>query len=216
MRNKQSGERVIDRIEDAISSMDERRARGLERLKSLQDIKSRALEKEQLRLSKKEGAGHPRVRKVASRLAYNQDMLRELDVEIESAGIKTPTFDGRTWMVHGRVLDENGVAVQGLTVSLFDEDGNWIRQMGHACTDERGHFAIVCPAKKRERAEVLESERLLLTVTDKESRILHQDSEPLYLRIGRIDYREILLAEKADVCASPEPRRDDTQVSLEA
>ena len=108
-------------------------------------------------------------------------------------------------MVHGRVLDKTRAGIAGLTVSLFDEKGKWIREMGYSCTDERGYFAITYSVKGDEKPE---AQQLFLTVTDKEHRVLHREKEPLYVRLGWIDYREMVIDDQGDVCLPPEPDKD--------
>jgi hypothetical protein len=181
-------------------------------LKTLQSNQTTALEREQARLTNKYGANHPRVQQIAARLTYNQGLMRDLDREIERSQIQVPPFDLNTWLVHGRVLDQQRTGMQGLTVSLFNEQKQWIRQLGHACTDERGYFAIAYRVEGQ-RSQIPPSQPLFLTITNPNRQILHQENAPLFVKLGQIDYREIVLTE-TEVCHTP-PESDTVCVPVE-
>jgi hypothetical protein len=207
MKRKQiTEEEVIDKIDTSFDSMEKLRSEGLERIKLLHSIKNKALEKEQERLSTKLGAEHPRVKKMATRMQYSQGLFKDIDVEIEKAKIKFPSFDKNSWMVHGRVLDKDKNGIGGLTVGLYDEKGNCIKRLGYGCTDKQGYFSIIYRLKEGAESEVTESMKLFLYTSDRNYRILYKDNEPLYLSIGQIDYREIYLSE-GEICPPPESEK---------
>ena len=199
-------EDILRSIEDVFETVDDERVGGLERVKTIQDTKNESLARERRRLARKYGEDHPRVQKIDSRLAYNQSLLKDLAVETDRSKVEVPAIDANTWMVHGRVLDKIRAGIAGLTVSLFDEKGKWIREMGYSCTDERGYFAITYSVKGDEKPG---AQQLFLTVTDKEHRVLHREKEPLYVRLGWIDYREMVIDDQGDVCLPPEPDKDE-------
>ena len=192
-------------IDEALDTLDRQRADGLEKLKVLQDVKNNSLEKERIRLINKYGEDHPRVKKIDSELAYAIPFNESIDIEIDRSKIKMPAFDLDTWIVHGRILDENIVGIKGLTVSLFNESGNWNKQTKYASTDEKGYFAITYTEKEEGKVKALKSQKLFLTITDKDRRILHRESEPLYIMPGLIDYREIIITKDSDAVTPPEP-----------
>jgi hypothetical protein len=204
-------EEIIEKINDSFDSVENFRSEGLERVKLFHAVKNKALEKEKKRLSAKLGADHPRVKRVAARLQYNQGLFKDLDVEIERAKITVPSVDKDSWMVHGRVLEKDKTGVPGLTVGIYDENGNWIRELGYGCTDKRGYFFIIYTLKEKAEPEVPETMKLFLYVSDKNHRILYRDSEPLFVKIGQIDYREIHLTDE-EICPPPEPGEDVTPV----
>lgn len=198
---------IIEKINDSFDSIENLRSGGLERIKLFHAVKNKALEKEKKRLSDKLGADHPRVKRVAARLQYNQGMFKDLNVEIERAKITVPSADKDSWMLHGRVLEKDKKGVPGLTVGLYDENGNWIRELGYGCTDKLGYFSIIYPQKGKKPRDISESLKLFIYVSDKNQKILHKDSEPLYVRIGQIDYREIYLTDE-EICQPPGTGQD--------
>jgi hypothetical protein len=208
MEKKQfTEEEILGKIDASFDKVENLRREGLERIKLFHSVKNKALKKEKERLSAKLGADHLRVKRVAARLQYNQGLFKDLNVEIEKAKIRVPSFDKDSWMVHGRVLDKDKKGVSGLTVGLFDEKGNWVKKLGYGCTDKRGYFYIIYPKngeEKKEGKEVPESMELFLYVSNKDYKILYKNSEPLFVKIGQVDYREIYLTDE-EVCPTPEP-----------
>jgi len=195
-------EEIIGRIDASFDQMENLRREGLERVKLINAVKNKALEKEKKRLSAKLGADHPRVKRVAARLKYNQGLSKDLDVEIETAKITVPSVDKNGWMLHGRILGKDKKGVPGLTVGLYDENGNWIKELGFGCTDNRGYFSIIYPRKDEAPGDISESLKLFIYVSNKDQKILLKDSEPFYLRVEQIDYREIYLTDE-EICPPP-------------
>lgn len=204
MNNELPSEKeILKKLDDALTGLDQQRANGLDSLKTLQAVRDDGAQREKIRLANKYGADHPRVKKVADRLAYNQGLEKELDNEIERNSITIPDFDVNTWMVHGGIVDGEGTPLSGLTVSLYDENGSWIEKLGYGCTDERGYFVLKYTAKSREASAIQDTQKLILTVTDSNGLILHQETDPLYLNIGQIDYRLMVITAKGETCPPP-------------
>lgn len=197
-------EEIKKKVEFSISSVENLRRQGLGRIKTLHTIKNEALEKERMRLAKKLGEDHPRVKKISARIKYNQGFFRDLNVESERADVDVPAFDRDSWTVHGRVLDKKRKGVHGLTVGLFDEKGNWIRRMGYGCTDKRGYFSITYRSEGEPRKEISGEMKVFLYVSDKSHKILYKDREALYFKIGEVNYREVYLPEE-EICTPPIP-----------
>ena len=200
---KPTDKEIFEKLDFAFDGLDNERANGLQRLKAFHLIKNDGAVREKKRLTKKYGADHPRVKKVADRLAYNRAAAKELDREIERASIKMPDFDINTWMVHGRVLDKEGLGLSGLTLSICDEKGKWIEPLGYACTDERGYFAIQYRVESEKGLKIPEDQKLILTVTDANAKVLHKETEPLFVKVGQIDFRLIVLDDKEEPCVPP-------------
>jgi len=209
-RYQPSDEEIFAKVDATFSTLNGQRSSGLARLNMLQNSKHQALEKEKARLAKKYGSDHPRVQKIAARLTYDAGRQKELAREIEKTKITVPTIDVNTWMAHGRVVNAAGVGQPGLTVSLFDESGKWLRQLGYVCTNEQGYFALRYTVAAGEQPAIPATTKLFLTVTDGEFNILHREQEPLFLALGQIDYRLIVLGEKGGSCTPPEPGTDES------
>lgn len=199
-----SDEEILAKLESGFVGLDQQRADGLVRISDFQATQTKMLEREQARLEKKYTADHPRVRKIAERLSFNQGLRQELDREIEKSKIVVPEIDVNTWMVHGRVMDADGVAVSGLAVSLYDDVEQVVSQFRHSCTDELGHFVLQYKVAENDRSPISASQKLFLTVTDANHNRLYQATDPLYVRFGTIDYRLIVIKEPIQSCTPPE------------
>jgi hypothetical protein len=191
-------------LEEGLAGADQLRAVGLEGLHRVRRVKDSGLKREQKRLTKKLGPEHPRVVRLVQKKEVNQVFARNLTVEIDRAKTEVPGVDENTWVLHGFVRDKHSKGVPNLTVGLYDERGNWIRELGYGCTDKRGYFSIIYHQKGEAKQEISASMKLFLYVSDKEHKILYKDPDPLYLRIGQIDYREIYLTDE-EICPPPEP-----------
>ncbi|MBC8487952.1 MAG: hypothetical protein H8D45_18130 [Bacteroidetes bacterium] len=214
-KKKISQDEIFKKTDSAFNQMDQQRAEGLEKTRSIQAIKNRLLKREQERLKRKYGNEHPRVKKISNRLAYNQGFFKELDIELDRTKIELPLYDTDSWMVHGRVIGENDKGINNLTVSIYDEKGTWVRKINYTCTNELGYFSIMYPPKGG-KPEISENQKLFLTILDKEHKILHQETEPLYVKVGQIDYREIILSKKKDTCSPPEANNEKSSLPPDA
>lgn len=128
--------------------------------------------------------------------------MLELVAEVERSEIMIPGLDVDTWMVHGRVLDQQGVGISGLTLALYDANGQVEHRLGFACTDDRGYYAIRHQVQDGNKAPFSEETDYYLTVTDSNNKLLHRETEPLHIIFGQVDYRLIILS---DVVCTPPP-----------
>ena len=199
-----NNDEMLAKLGSGFASLDGQRGDGLLKLKDFQATQTIMLEKEQARLEKKYFADHPKVKKIAERLIYNQGLHSELDREIEKSKIVIPQIGPNTWMVHGRVMNADGVAISGLAVSLSDDEEQWVSQLGYSCTDDLGHFVLQYKVAENDRSPLSDSQRVFLTVTDANHNSLYQAIEPLYMRIGYIDYRLIVIKDPVQSYTSPE------------
>lgn len=187
MQKKKHEEMLIEEFDKIFHKIEKARLQSLMQLKMIHTIKNNTLQKEKERLSKKLGKDHPRIKQIDDHLKQNANFVKALNVETKLANITVPEFDAKTWLVHGRVVEETFLGISGLTVSFFNKNNHWIKSLGSACTDETGYFALVI---KPERSV---SEKLFLTVTNHDQKILYQEETPLYIKPGEIECRNIIL-----------------------
>ncbi|MCP4117250.1 MAG: carboxypeptidase regulatory-like domain-containing protein [Desulfobacteraceae bacterium] len=199
---------ISRKFEGRLKGADRDRLKGLGELSLTKRVKAAGLKQEKERLMEKLGPDDPRVEKIRNRERNEKFLSRNLAQEIQRAGTDVSGFEREAWNLFGHVRDRNGLGVPGLTVALFDENGNWIRKMGYGCTDKDGSFSIIYPSKGEEKRKIPDSPKVFIHVTDKDYRVLYKDSEPLYPLIGQMDYREIYLT-KEEVCTPPEPGQEE-------
>jgi hypothetical protein len=203
MAQQPGNEEIYAKVDSTFTTLDTERGEGLKRMQTMHSVKNKILEKEKTRLEQKYGAGHPRVLKINNRIAYNQGAAKDLQTEIQKSEITVPEIDLNTWMVHGRVLNKENQPMQGVTVSLYDNQDHWVRQTGYSCTDARGYYALRYTIKQDQKPDFEADDDLYLTVTDSNHRLLHKETDPVYVSIGHIDYRIVIIS--GDVCIPPEP-----------
>ena len=200
-RQSISPEEVPAKIEEVYAFVDNRRQEELQRAVRINRIQHDALLRERARLSKKYSVSHPRIQKINARITESQRLAKALDHELELAHIEMPVPGPDLWHIHGRVWSSKGERMSGLTVSLYEKAGGWIRAMGFACTNEHGYFLLTVSDKSGEIGEKYQDTELILTVLNDKKEILSQEKDPLKLALGRIDFREIMMKGKG--CKAP-------------
>ena len=208
---------VIRTIEAGLPGVDAARSQGYSQLAQLRDAKARSYAREQRFLAQKHGgATHPRIAAAQERFVINEQFRRELAVVREVAETPLPEVDATSLLVHGfvrRRSDQIGIA--GVTLALTDKDGSWVRELGYACTDARGYFLIKATVAKEPEPgsadEPLKPSRaaaprtLSLRVFGREGHVIHTESRPVLIQAGTIDFRLILLDDKAADCGCTPP-----------
>ena len=198
--NKQkevSFDEVSREFDKRIAGTDQLRAEQLEQLIVVRQAKATALKREEARLTKKLGASHPRVAEISARRNMNSLLVRDLNVEATRARVDVPQVDDKTWAVFGFVRDKDFNGVPNLTVALYDEKGNWVEQLGYACTRKDGSFKLETQNFAQVKTPVF------LHVLTGQAVRLYADQVPLTPKGSGLDYREIILSENAQACNSP-------------
>jgi hypothetical protein len=198
-------EESIKQTHATFDSLDTQRASELEKAQLLQQINADASDKELARLIKKYGELHPRVQKIQARQIYNKEMFVGLKQEIEHSNIKTTFLDATAWRVHGQVYDNNAKPLQKLTVFLANSNNKNMSILGHSCTDERGYYSITLTSDLIKEHQ----NGIYLRVSDANKQIIFRLIEPLKLRAGIIEHRDIII-EANDDCTTPTFDNDNT------
>lgn len=139
-----SADEVVKAIETGLPGLDASRTAGYAQLGQLRDAKARSLSREQTLLARKHGgAPHPRIAEARQRFAINEQLRRETAIIREVSETPLAEPEKNALIVHGFVRRRSDhVGIPGLTLALTDSDGNWLRQFGYACTDQRGYFLL--------------------------------------------------------------------------
>jgi hypothetical protein len=211
-------------LEEGIAGLDPQRAEALDGLKKLRAVRGAGYLRERERLALKYGAEDPRVAALGDKARFNVGLSRDLDFEIDRAKTEAPVADEKSYVFHGFVRDRKGAGVPRLTVALYDEKGNLLRAFGQACTDERGYFilrssgtgtepkerdtAVIAPGADAAAYQPRQSARLY--VLDANGATLHVEKEPVVPQPGEVDFRIIILDDKAAPCG-PAPDTKPTE-----
>ncbi|KEF42630.1 MAG: hypothetical protein ER33_05035 [Cyanobium sp. CACIAM 14] len=206
-------ETVAATVERQLASIDPQRAASYAGLQSVRTARAGGLAREQKRLALKYGDESPRVQAVAARTVINQGLLRDLDFELARASREAPTVDARGYVLHGFVRNLSGQGLPQLTVALYDEKGNWLRELGQGCSDEHGYFLLRYQGKENDPAS--DSNRLdtaslaanrptaRIHVFDAEQKTVQIEAEPLQPRLGQVDFRIIVIGAQSPPCPPP-------------
>ena len=194
-KHESTQDKIIKKINDSLNSLDEQRKIELLKAIKLLESKNSALEAERNRLLRKYGNNHPQVKIADERIACNIKLLNDLDFKIKLSSIKVGPININSWCVHGRILDDNMEGIKGLIVSLNDGNNEIIKDINETCTDNLGYFSITYTPKKQAH-KISEDKSVYIVVTDSSKKVLHHENKPLYIRIGQIDYLEIVITNK--------------------
>jgi len=192
-----------DPLPGVAAKVDALRAGGLKGLDRAAGARQASLQRERRRLTRRLGEDHPRVQAVAARIEGAVALRRDLAVELVRAQTASPQPGAQEWALHGYVRWADGSPAPDLTVSLVDGRGQWLRELGHACTDARGYFKLVAHVE-----HAADGSAAILTafvrVTDDARHELHRGQEALPVLPGVVEYREIVLDGTSRACAAPE------------
>lgn len=208
-------EEISRSLESGVAGADPLRVEGLTGLQRLRQVKATSLDREQVRLSEKLGADHPRVVALTAKMQANQALDRSLLVELERTQSGSPTADETTWILHGHVLSVKGKGIPNLTIALYDQRGTWVEQLGYACTDKQGHFQFTYRQQTGKANALLGDTTTAATATtqtvslfvrafDRRSQLLYTDLRPITPKLGQVDYIKIILPEDTIACKPPQ------------
>lgn len=219
-------ESVETSLEGQIASLDPQRAAAFAGLQTVRATRASGYTREQRRLALKYGSDNPRAGALADRIRSNAGLLRDIGFEQVRAGTGVPAVDQEGYVFHGFVRDQQGKGMPGLTVALYDDQGNWIREIGFGCTDAQGYFLMryqggqrngtgtapnmaaagVTDAKPTARAAAAARLNARIHVLDAAQKTLQVEAVPLHPALGQVDFRIIVLgARDGGVCTMPPP-----------
>lgn len=219
-------ETVEKSLEGQIASLDPQRAAAFAGLQTVRTTRASGYAREQRRLALKYGSDNPRVGALADRIRSNAGLLRDIGFEQTRAGTGVPAVDQDGYVFHGFVRDRQGKGLPDLTVALYDDKGNWIREIGFGCTDAQGYFLLryqggqrngtgttvnmaaagETDAKPTTRAATAAQLNARIHVLDAAQKTLQVEAVPLHPVLGQVDFRIIVLgARDGGVCTMPPP-----------
>lgn len=218
-------DQVSKTVDEQLASLDPQRADAFDGLQTARAARGAGYAREQKRLARKYGADHARVAALANKIRFNDGLRRDVEFEAARARTESPVVDKTGYVFHGFVRDRAGQGVPRLTIALYDENGNWIRELDYGCTDEHGYFRMqyhrrgqtdsatdqnstfirsTAGSVKRAAADAKLVARIY--VLDSKKATLQIEKEPLYPQLGQVDFRIIILGAEAAPCTPPPPR----------
>ncbi len=202
-------------IKASMDELEALRTAELQQAGNFLQQKQQHLQRERKRLAAKYGEQYPDVQQIDARLRFEDERTKTVHDEAERSTVKTEPFSITSWRVNGMVLDKTGKGLQGVTVFLANESQQPVEGAPHACSDEKGFYAITLDKAIIER---LKGKPLFLAAVLKDQQKPFFTTEALQATVGIIEYRDILLAEKE--CDAPpsspdtKPKSPDTKPNL--
>jgi hypothetical protein len=224
-------EQVLSAVESGILSLDADRAAAYADAIPIQAAKQHALARREKLFAVKYGAHDPRVGFVREAQKNNLQLQRQLVVVHAASATPPPKTGASEYVLHGYVRNRLGEPTPNATVALYDAQGRWLRPRSGDPTDKNGYFELHFEPSARSEsgtasekaapkveksmghapgAGPLRGERVLrvytLRVYDANQKLVHKDANPVQLRGGASDYREITIAddEAAGIAVPPE------------
>ncbi len=131
----------------ALDQLDEEQVIALEEVSQFYEQNGGAFSEEYRRMLAKHGPDHPRIKRLAYRLAAIPDTLASIRTQLHRARIQVPEIkEPNDWHIHGFLLDEQENFLPGFVVLLFNEKKEWVRELGYSQSDDKGHYSLVLAA----------------------------------------------------------------------
>ena len=194
-------EGLLDRMDDNSKRLQQDRIKGLEQIALINKVQSSSLGREKKRLTEKYSAEHPRVKQIEARIKYNQNFAGVIQNEIIQSSVTLPEFTACSWQISGRIIKQGNVPLEGLTVSLINEKGKHLKDLGFACTDEHGWFLIHVEDEEGRLVDAYRDQDLFIAVTDNQKRMIYRHQDPFQFILKDRNYVEFTIDAKG--CAEP-------------
>lgn len=136
---------------------------------------------EALRLSRKLGADHPRVRRLAARSRQFAQEARALATEREMAAVKPPAIEENEALVNGRITDRHRRGIGALVVGLRSPTGKRLSGVKDVETDAVGYYALKLSP---DAAKNVAKSGAVLVVMNRAGDLIYQREEPLSPAVG--------------------------------
>lgn len=149
---------------------------------------------EQSRLAAKYGAGSQQAKMTQSRLDLLKRQRSEIKLHLGRFSVATPKTSADTFVVYGRIINQDGEGIRGLKVSVINKK---LEAVGHDTTDENGLFSVSLHvadsgAGTSGRDTLDLSAQLGLLVADQSEKTVWKDKGNFRPNPGRVLYREVI------------------------
>jgi len=193
---------VTDKFENALGELKLERLAALGEAIGVQVAMQSLLQHEAQRIESKLGPQHPRTQRLKAGVQSNLQLALTLEVERQLVRIDVPEVAEEGALVHGRIVDEDDLGIEGLTVCLVDRSGESARETGESKSDGSGYFAIALHPETVDRLIKRYPDEIFLAVFTARRRLLHRQPKPLSLARGARLLVKVQLSRK-DLTTTP-------------
>ena len=187
-------------VNDGFDKVEDLRMEGYDVALSLNATKEATQTRERERLVQKYGENHPRVAKVDRALTQAPRLTKAVRAQHTRTQGAAPATKPDTWQVHGQISDARGNGKGEFTVSLFNKDRKWEKDLGYDCSDPNGIFTLV--VSDAALIAKYKGVPLYLTVSDDTMRVVYRDTNPMYIVAGDEVTRRVVIDDSG--CLPPE------------
>jgi beta-lactam-binding protein with PASTA domain len=175
-----------------LSTLRAERVSGLGQASDLEVALGTLLQHEVQRIEQKYGPADPRRLRVAAREAANLELINRFEVERQVYQVDVPEVAEDGALIHGRVVDEQELALSGLVACLVDDRGKPMEESQDSPVDANGYFAIALTGQDVEF--ILERQPgVLLGIVTTRGSLVYQDLKSRKLAKGAEIFAEIAL-----------------------
>lgn len=177
----------------------------LANISTIAAAQEKTLQHEIKRKMVKYGKESNEVREIAARLSADNTVRLQLCAQAQRADVTTPERQADRFVLHGRVVDNDGLGICDLVVSGVDFRSQ--EALCHSSTDRNGYFKLelYSTAKESKSAGKNHSEgpaieaqrnRFLLQVLNKGQCLLYCDDNTHSIMPGSVVYKEIIISDE--------------------
>jgi hypothetical protein len=174
-----TGDPVSERFESELGDLKLERINAIGEAVTTQVAVLSLLQHEALRIETKLGPQHPRTVQLKARLEGNLQVVHALEAERQLARIEVPEVVEDGALIHGRIVDEDGLGIDRLLVALVDQSGAPTRDTNESTSDASGYFAIPLDPETVDRLLKKYTGGIFLAVFTPQRRLVHQQVKPL-------------------------------------
>lgn len=202
MKNeKMNIEAQADALKSGVNDLQKLREKQYRQAVHLHEQHSSLRKREQERLAKKYGKSDARVQAAKQQnkqyAQYGESLVKQ--ERRTSQAMQTAPKGG--FVLQGMVISESRKPQSNLNLGLSDKEGQWIRSIGAACTDEHGFYRFSIDAKL---VKAYQDQKFILNVINEKKEVIYRDKQPVTLVPDKSEARNIILPDK--VCQLPEDK----------
>lgn len=164
----------------------------------------RTLQREFEHKIKKYGKNSDEAKAIEAQIFAGKTFYVQLRAQAQRADVTIPEGRADRFILHGRLVDSNGLGVYGLIVSGVDCCTQKV--LRRSSTDRKGHFKLEfhCVPKRAESAEGTSAEsssadegclQFTLQVMNKDQTVLYCDDSIYSIVPGSVIYKEIMITD---------------------